>query len=167
MTIDLPKLTPKELKSLLANAHRAGETAMVISIIREMARRGLATGREFRLLTWNQEQVRKVMLPFKDVALAVSGNRRTPYTEQGGRKIGRPKGDPEKLRIDTYSYSAIKTHKIKTPKINTEFLCYIKEPGDEPQFHLKINDTRIHTYNADALSRALGDWRKVADQAST
>ena len=158
--IDFSKLTPKEPKNLLANAHRAGETAMVIAILREMANRGIATSREFRLLTWNQEQVRKTMQPFKDVASAVQGNQRTPYTQAGGRKIGRPKDHPDKLWIDTYSA-------IKTPKINAEFLCYIKEPGDDPEFHLTIDHAHVQTFNADALSEALRSWRKLADRANS
>src|SRR6266446_3524476 len=94
--------------------------------------------------TSNQDRVREVMQPFKEIAAKVPGNQRKAYTEAGGRKIGRPKDDPEKLWIDTYSG-------IKTPKINAVLACYVKRPGDEPQFQLRIKGARSQSYNADSL----------------
>ena len=105
--IDLEKLTPEQLKSLLANAERLGKTATANAVVKEMAHRRIATGQEYRALAWNQQRVREIMKRFKDVASAVPGNQRTSYTEAGGLRIGRPKDDPEHLWIDTYC--AIKT----------------------------------------------------------
>jgi hypothetical protein len=156
-SIDLSKLTPRELKNLLVNNHRAGRASIVIKIVKEMNHRNIATKGEFQMLAWNQDQVRKDMHQFKEVASAVKGNRGTPYTEGGGRRRLR-RGHPDKLWIDTYS-------SIRTPKINAEFLCYMKEPGDDPEFHLTIDHARVQTFNADALSEALRSWRKVADRA--
>jgi hypothetical protein len=110
-------------------------------------------------LNWDQERVRVAMQPFKDVAGAVNGNRRTPYSEAGGFKIGRSKDDPEKCWIDTYSA-------IKTPAINAVFVCFIKGPGNDPDFQLRIDRKHVRSYNADGLADALNDWRVIAAQAT-
>jgi hypothetical protein len=127
MNIDLTKLTPQELKNLLANCRERGREDSVTAVLGEMARRGLAKRGDYRTLKWNQDIVRDALEPFKNVAKAVRDNQRTSYTEAGGLKIGRPKDDPEKIWIDTYSG-------IKTPAINAIFVCHIKKPGDEPEF---------------------------------
>jgi hypothetical protein len=155
--VDLTKLTGQELKNLLANNQRHGVHATVRAVLVEMERRGIATRREYRTLAWNQDRVREVMQPFKQVAVAVPGNQRTPYTEAGGRKIGRRKTDPEWRWIDTYS-------SIKTSKINAIFVCYINRPGEEPEFRLKIGDLPSHSFNADHLTDALTQWTQIATQ---
>lgn len=159
MKIDLTKLTVKELKNFLANNQRLGKIANVYEAVNEMARRGVATRREYRALKWNQDSVRDAMQPFKDVAGAVHGNQRTTYTEAGGRKIGRPKNDPESVWVDTYSA-------IKTPAINAVFVCYIKQPGDDPEFQLHIDGIHTRSYNADQLTDALSEWRAAAARAA-
>src|SRR5215471_7207975 len=126
----LTNLTPQQLKNLLANAERMGETTTTNAVVREMAARGIATRREYRALVWNQERIREIMQPFKQIASTVPGNQRTSYTEAGGLKIGRPKDDPAHLWIDTYCA-------IKTVPINATFGCYVKQPGDEPEFQLR------------------------------
>ena len=75
--VDLTKLTPEQLKNFLANCHRLGETSKATEVVQEMARRGIATGTQYRTLTWNQGRVDEVMKPFKEVAESVPGNRRT------------------------------------------------------------------------------------------
>ncbi len=100
------------------------------------------------------------MQPFKDVALAVSVNQRTAYTEAGGFKVARAKDDPERLWIDSYSA-------IKTPAVNAVFVCHIKQPGDEPEFQLRVDGKHVRSYNADQLSDALSQWGIVAAQATT
>lgn len=152
--IEVDKLTPQQLKNLLANAERMGEAAVANAVVREMAARGIATHREYRALAWNQERVRDIMKPFKDVAAAVPGNQRTAYTEAGGFKIGRAKDDPEHLWINTYSA-------IKNTQINVTFGCNIKRPGDEPVFELRTDGKTIQVYNADHLSSALEQWQLI------
>jgi hypothetical protein len=159
MNLDLASLTVKELKNLLANNQRTGNVAMVRAAVKEMLNRGVATRREYRALKWNQDSVRDAMQPFKNVASAVAGNQRTAYTQAGGRKIGRSRGDPEWLWIDTYSA-------IKTTAINAVFVCHIKQPGDDPEFQLRINGTRAQSYNADGLTDALGEWRAIASRTA-
>jgi hypothetical protein len=80
-------------------------------------------------------------------------------TQAGGRKIGRTRGDPEWLWIDTYSA-------IKTTAINAVFVCHIKQPGDDPEFQLRINGTRAQSYNADGLTDALGEWHAITSRAA-
>jgi hypothetical protein len=158
--IDLTKLTSQQLKNLLANAERKGEVTTTGSVLREMAGRGIATRREYRTLAWNQERVREVMKAFKDVASLVQGNRRTPYTEAGGLRIGHPKDDPEHLWVDTYCA-------IKTARINGTFGCYIKHPGDEPEFRMKTAGETIRVYSADELPDAFEQWQSIARIAAT
>jgi hypothetical protein len=158
--IDLGKLTPAELKNLLANNERHGQTAMVHAVLEEMARRGIATRREYRSLAWNQDRVRDVMLPFRQVASAVRDNQRTTYTEAGGRKIGHSKDNPEWMWVDTYSA-------IKTPAVNAVFVCYIKRPGEDPEFQLHLDGVCTESYNADRLPDGLNEWRALAARAAT
>jgi hypothetical protein len=154
-SVDLVNLTPQQLKNLLANAERLGKRITIGAVVAEMARRGIATRREYRVLDWNQEHVREVMKPFKELASKVPDNQRTSYTEAGGRKIGRPKDHPEHLWIQTYCA-------IKTKKINATFGCNIGHPGDEPEFRITTDGGIARVYNADQLSTALGEWRNVA-----
>src|ERR1043166_9731053 len=122
--MDLSQLTVRELKNLLSNSQRYGRPDTALSVVREMHRRGKATSEVYRTLKWNQDHVSEVMQPFKAVAAQVAGNQRTSYTQAGGKKIGRPKGDPEKMWIDTYCA-------IKTKNLNAVFVCYIKAPGED------------------------------------
>jgi len=156
--IDLTKLTSKELKSYLANNQKAAQTEAVLAALHEMERRGIATRTDFQALHWNQDSISQVMQPFKEVASAVPDNQRTAYTEAGGLRIGRSKNDPEWFWIDTYSA-------IKTPAINAILVCYVKRPGEEPEFKLQINGEFVHSYNADHLTDALVEWKKVAAKA--
>jgi hypothetical protein len=159
VNIDLAKLTPQELKNLLTNCQRLGRAASVKAVLDEMERRGVATRREYRTLKWNADSVRDAMEPFKNIAAAVGDNQRTVYTEAGGLKIGRSKDDPKKVWVNTYSA-------IKTPAINAVFVCYIKKPGDDPQFQLEINGSPTKSYNADQLNDALSEWRVIASRAA-
>jgi len=92
-------------------------------------------------------------------ASTVSNNQRTIYTEAGGLKIGRSKDDPKKVWINTYSA-------IKTPAINAVFVCYIKKPGDDPEFQLEINGSPTNSYNADRLTEALIEWQAIAERVA-
>ena len=132
---------------------------MVHAVLAEMTKRGIATRREHRSLAWNQDRVRDVMQPFTQVASEVPDNQRTVYTEAGGRKIGRSKDDPESMWIDTYSA-------IKTSSVNAVFVCYIKRPGEDPDFELQLDGVCTESYNADRLADALNEWRAVAAQAT-
>jgi hypothetical protein len=162
---DFTRMKESELRTFLETCRRTGQREKELAILREMQRRGIAKRRDFSTLSWNQERVALRMEPFKKVASAVQGNRRTPYTEAGGRKIGRSKGDPEKMWIDTYCA-------IKTKNLNAVLVCYIQSPGDEPKFHLYIDggplaakSRKTNSYNADQLGDALVEWRRVAELA--
>ena len=152
MNIDLTRLTEPELKNLLANNERLGQTDKVCAVVQEMARRGAATQREYRLLNWNQDRVRDEMQRFKNVAESVKENRRTAYMESGGRKIGRSKDHPQRMWIDAYSA-------IRTSAINAVFVCYVKRPGKDPKFQLKIDGKYARSFSADPLLDALAEWR--------
>ncbi len=157
-SIELAKLTKEELKNLLENNQRHNESEMVQTILKEMTKRGLATGADYSCLKWNPEYVNEVMLPFKEIASTVPFNKRTAYTQAGGLKIGRAKDDPARMWIDTYSA-------IKTQKINAVFVCYIKQPGNDPEFQLHIDGVQKKSYNASDLPDALLEWKNIASQA--
>lgn len=156
--MDLKELKPQELKNLLANNAKHNQMDTVVAVLREMQRRGIATKKEYRYLTWNQEAAREALAPFKEVAHSIQTNQRTAYTEAGGFKIGRAKGDPEWCWVDSYSA-------IKTPSVNAVFVCYIRQPGDEAEFQLQVDGSVARTFNADALADALEEWRAVAMRA--
>jgi hypothetical protein len=82
--MDLSKFTLRELKNLGLNSERYGRSDLVVSVLREMQRRGKATNELSRTLKWNQDHVREVMRSFEEVAANVSGNQRTSYTQAGG-----------------------------------------------------------------------------------
>jgi hypothetical protein len=153
--IDLAALTDRQLKVYSNNCKRLGETEKRREAISEMFKRGIANDGDFEVFTWNQDSVRSKMERFKQVASEVKDNQRTAYTEAGGFKIGRAKGDPDKMWIDTYCA-------IKTSAVNAVFVCYVKMPGDEPEFELQVDDTRVRSYNADQLDDALKEWSSVA-----
>jgi hypothetical protein len=93
--IDLTRLTPQELRNMLANNARHNETDTVIAILNEMLTRGVAMSQDYRFLKRSPDKVREVMQPFMEVASKVKGNSRVPYTDAGGMKIGRTKNDPD------------------------------------------------------------------------
>jgi hypothetical protein len=158
--IDLSKLTSEQLKNLLTNAERKGEATITSAVVQEMAQRGIASRREYRTLQWNQERIRELMEPFREVASTVRGNERTAHNPAGGRKRGSRIDDPNHMWIDTYSA-------IKTARVNAVFGCYIRKPGDEPEFRLSIDKKTIRSYNADQLPDALSEWRSIARDAAS
>jgi hypothetical protein len=156
--IDLAKLTDKQLKVYLSNCEKRGETDLARAIASHMFGRGIANDTDLKVFEWNQDSVRSAMQQFKEIASAVKDNQRTAYTEAGGFKIGRAKGDPDKQWIDTYCA-------IKTPAVNAIFVCYVTMPGEEPEFELQVDDTRVRSYNADQLDCAREEWSAIAERA--
>ena len=156
MNIDLTKLTVQELKNLLANQQRLERPTN--ATVLELTRRGAATGSDHLTLRWNQVSVCDALRPFREVAAAVVGNRRKAYTEAGGGRH-HPKNDPKHLWIDTYCA-------IKTSAVNAIFVCHVRQPGDDPEFQLLIDGTRVYSYKADQLADALNEWRAIAARAT-
>lgn len=162
---NFPRMNESELRTFLATCRRTAQKENELAVLKEMARRGIAKRRDFATLAWNQERVALRMAPFKKVASSVQGNIRTPYTEAGGRKIGRAEGDPEKMWIDSYCA-------IKTKNLNAVFVCYVQSPGDEAEFHLFIDggplaakSKKSKSYTAGKLTDALAEWRRLAGLA--
>jgi hypothetical protein len=120
--IEVSKLAPQELRNYLKNAHRKGRTDIVRAVLAEMDKRGIAKPDDYQMIPWNQDRVRTVMEPFKEMAEMIPGNQRTVYTEAGGLKIGLPKTDPERMWIDTYCA-------IKASNVNAVLVCYITSGG--------------------------------------
>jgi hypothetical protein len=156
--IDFATLTDKELKSYLNNCKRYGQTELAREVLTHMFSRGIANGIHLKVFKWNQDSVRSAMQEFKKIASEVTDNQRTAYTEAGGFKIGRAKGDPDKKWIDTYCA-------IKTSNVNAEFVCHVKMPGDEPEFELQVGKTRVRSYDSDQLDSALKEWSAIAERA--
>jgi hypothetical protein len=157
-TMNLAALTDKQLKIYLSNCKRLGETERARAAASALFSRGIANAADLKVFQWNQDIVRSKMQRFKKIASAVMGNKRTAYTEAGGLKIGRPKSHPDKKWIDTYCA-------IKTPAINALFVCYVKKPGDEPEFELQVDDTRVGSYGAHQLDGAFEEWSEIARRA--
>lgn len=153
--MNLKKLTDQELKNLLANATRLDRPDVAADVLREMNERGIAQRSDYRALPWNQDAVKAALAPFFEVARSVKLNKRTPYTEAGGFKIGRSKNDPEHMWIDSYSG-------IKTDRLNAIFVCYVKRPGDDPEFQLQVDGVVEARFGADELPNALSRWKELA-----
>ncbi len=157
--IHVKALDVTQLRNLLANANRLGEASLAKEIVAELSLRGRVNNRELSILDWNQDRVRDIMVPFRDVASEVKDNRRTEYTEAGGLKIGRAKTDPDYMWIDSYSA-------IKTEKLNAYFVCYVKSPGDDPSFRLNVNEHVEGEFFLSGLEAALALWKDVAKRAT-
>ena len=156
---DYAKMTLGELKNLLGNARHLNREDVATAVLQELSRRGAARSDDFAALRWNQQAATEALKPFIAVSKAVSGNKRTTYTEAGGLKIGRSKDDPQWMWVDTYTA-------IKTAGINAVFICYIPRPGDEAYFELRLNGETAARYGPDDLTAALERWRAVAAEAA-
>ena len=158
--MDIKQLTVAQLRQLAENARARNREDIAAEAEIELFDRGEAKAGDFKSISWNQERVRLAMHPFSEIAKQVKANKRTPYTEAGGRKIGRSKDNPDWLWIDTYSA-------IKTELGNAVFYCYISKPGLEPEFGLSLDDVRLNVFEAKDLAVALGAWERVASQLSS
>jgi hypothetical protein len=156
--MNLATLTDKQLKIYLSNCKRLGETEGACAAASALFSRGIANAADLKIFKWNQDSVRSTMQRFKKKASEVKGNKRTAYAEAGGLKIGRPGGHPDKQWINTYCG-------IKTPAINAIFACSVKTPGDEPEFELQIDNTRVGSYGAHQLDNAFEEWSEIARRA--
>jgi hypothetical protein len=153
--MDLKRLTVPELRQLAKNAQARNSQDILEAVGLELFDRGEARSTDLKHITWNQERVRSALIAFKEVASRVKSNKRTAYTEAGGLKIGLRKDHPDWLWVDTYSA-------IKTQLGNSVFYCYIKKPGQEPEFGIKLDEVVLCTYTPNELDAALEEWKKVA-----
>lgn len=140
--VDLAKLEPARLRLLMARYKERGYDDLARACLVELESRGAASGSDFAHLRWNRESVKNTMAPFVEIAKAIEGNGRTSFTEAGGTKIGTRKDDPDHNGIDTYSG-------IKRGGVNAIFVCYVKSPGDDPNFRLLVDGKVQSTFNAD------------------
>ena len=152
---DYAGLTLEQLKNLLANARRLKREDVATEVLRELSRRGAARSDDFAALRWNQQAATESLAPFIEISKTVPTNKRTTYTEAGGRKIGRSRDDPDWMWVDTYTA-------IKTANFNAVFVCYIPRPGDEAFFELHLNGKTATRYGPDDLTAALERWRRIA-----
>jgi hypothetical protein len=137
MPIDLKTQPASGLRNLLVNSKRLGNAEMEMAVVQEMHERGIATGKQYAIFSWNQEHVDEVMQPFASIASGVPNNQRVSYTRAGGRKIGLSKNSPGHIWIDSYSA-------IEVSGINAVFGCEIKRPGEDPKFTLYLGDGSRH-----------------------
>ena len=158
MPTDEERKVATGLRNRLQNAARLDRQDVVQEVIAEMTERGIARSKDYAFLEWNQDSVRDALARFVDVTRTEKGNRRTTYTQPGGKKIGRSKRDPDWSWIDTYTA-------IKIGNLNAVFVCYVARPGDMPIFELRFDESTAETYNADSLEKALSRWKEVAEQA--
>lgn len=156
--VDLAKLEPGRLRSLMSRYKEHGYDDLARACLTELESRGAASRADFSHLRWNRETVNTALKPFVAVAKAVEGNLRTPFTEAGGTKIGKAKDDPGRNWIDTYSA-------VKRGDVNALFVCYVKVPGDDPDFQIHVDGKVQATFNADQLDEALRVWRDIAARA--
>jgi hypothetical protein len=164
MPIDLKTQPASGLRNLLANSKRLGNAEMEMAVVQEMHERGIATGKQYAIFSWNQEHVDEVMQPFASIASGVPNNQRVSYTRAGGRKIGLSKNSPGHIWIDSYSA-------IEVSGINAVFGCEIKRPGEDPKFTLYLGDGSSHEaspskiYEVEQLEQALAEWEAIAHSA--
>jgi len=156
--VDLTKLEPARLRSLMARYQEQGHDELAQACLTELRSRGAASRAGFSHLRWNRETVNNALQPFIEIAKAVEGNKRTSFTEAGGTKIGKAKDDPDRNWIDTYSA-------IKRGGVNALFVCYVKAPGDDPDFQIHVDGKLHSSFNADQLDGALHAWRELASRA--
>ncbi|SFS85170.1 hypothetical protein [Brevundimonas viscosa] len=156
---DYAGMTLEQLKNLLSNARRLQREDVATEVLRELSRRGAARSDDFAALRWNQQAATEALAPFIEISKTVQVNKRTTYTEAGGRKIGRSKEDPDWMWVDTYTA-------IKTAKVNAVFVCYISRPGDEAFFELHLNGETAARYGPDDLPAALDRWQALAAEAA-
>jgi hypothetical protein len=155
-TIDLATLTDAQLHIFYENALERGAIDLAVSIARELFRLGKLKRAELAKLRWNERAVAEILQPFADVARTVVRNSRTTYTNGGGLRR-KPKADPERMMVDSYSA-------IKRGKINAAFAGRVKEPGQEPIFELRVNGQK-RFYHLFELDRALSEWCELAEAA--
>ncbi len=158
MPIDFSNLSNQQLRNFLANANRLDRPDEVARVLIEMRQRGIGRASDYDAIEWNPDKVRRALEPFKKLAEGVVGNKRTPYTEAGGLKVGRKKDDPDRKWIDTYSG-------IKTERINATFGCHVAHPGADPEFRLIVDGAIQRQYTSAEISEALTDWEAVARNA--
>ena len=151
--IDLTKLSNEQLRSYLHNAQRLGDQDLAIEIIREMHKRGVFPRKCHKLLPWNEERMAETLKSFADVAGTVVNSRRTVYTNGGGLRR-RPKWDPDRMWVDSYSA-------IKRGGINAAFAGRIKCPGDQPEFELLVNGIK-RFFELSELDDAFQEWKRIA-----
>ena len=157
--MDIKRLSVPQLRQLAANARARNREDIAVEAEVELFERGEAKAGDFKSISWNQERVRLALHPFREIAKQVKANKRTPYTEAGGRKIDRSKDHPDWLWIDTYSA-------IKTDLGNAVIYCYIVKPGLEPEFGISVNDVKLFGYGPDNLDAALDEWQRIASELS-
>jgi hypothetical protein len=156
--MDIKALTKEQLRNLLENARRLGRDDVAADVLRELTLRGGGKSSDYALLEWNQASVKDALAPFVEVSRGVPNSKRTSYTEAGGMKIGRRRDDPEWMWVDSYTA-------IKTPKLNTYFVCYVPRPGDMPYFNMVVNGEVERRYGPSELEAALVRWRELATTA--
>lgn len=155
---DLPKLSIEQLRNLHGNAKRLGRHEVALAVLQELTLRGGAKSSDYAWLTWNQDSAKRALGPFVEVAKMVRDNRRTTYTEAGGRKIGRGRSDPEWMWVDSYTA-------IKTAKLNAVFVCYVPKPGDDAYFELHLDGEVVRRFEPSELGEALEHWRMLETSA--
>lgn len=155
-SINIEKLSNEQLRSYLGNAQRLGAEDLAIEIAGELHKRGAFPRKLHHCLTWNEARMAEALRPFAEMARSVANSRRTAYTNGGGLRR-RPKNDPERMCVDSYSA-------IKRNGINAAFAGRIKAPGDEPEFELLVNgDKRL--FKLSELGEALEEWKQIAAAA--
>lgn len=154
--IDLCNLSIDELYNYLYNARRLEEREVAVRIARELYRRGRLPSKYRSWLPWSEPRMAEVLRPFVDVARAIKKSRRTTYTNGGGLRR-RPKADPERMMVDSYSA-------IKRGAVNAAFAGRVKEPGSEPIFELLVNG-RKRMFQLTELDEAFAEWQRIAEAA--
>jgi hypothetical protein len=154
--IEIGRLADDQLRTFYRNALRRGALELAATIARELYRRGKIKPAELRTLRWNESAIAELLQPFVEVAGTILRNRRTTYTAGGGLRR-KPKSDPARMMVDSYSA-------MKRGKINAAFAGRVKEPGEEPMFELLLNGQK-RVYQLPELDQALAEWQRIAEAA--
>ena len=124
-----------------------------------MRRRGFSRRKDYAHVRFNADWASVQLQPFVDISRRLDKSARVSFSSCGGG-VMKSRMNSERLFVDSYTA-------IKTLDCNAEFSCHIKEPGDEPDFVLRIKkpNSSISYFMFDELEMAEIQWKEVVDLA--
>jgi len=150
--IDFSEKSDAQLDALIENWIRKGFEQEAQKPLLEKVKRGTATRKQIKLLTWNQERADLELQPFIDVSTSVPGNQKTTHSTGGKRISGQ-------YWVDRYTG-------IKNDYVHAYFACHIEERGSEAIFEFRdIREDTTIRFTHDDLGKALELWRALGKKA--
>lgn len=150
--IDFSEKSDVQLDALIENWIRKGFEQEAQKPLLEKVRRGTATRKQIKLLTWNRERADLELQPFIDVSVSVSDNQKRTHTTGGKAFSG-------EYWIDRYTG-------IENDYVHAYFACHIEERGSEAIFELRnIREDSTSKFTYAELGTALELWKELGRRA--